>query len=71
MTDRPAVIDGHPVRAAELAADHFSLTESMLRELRARVMLRSGPPQAGLLEAGQPQDGQPQDGQPQAGQPQE
>jgi GntR family transcriptional regulator, transcriptional repressor for pyruvate dehydrogenase complex len=71
-----AVIDGHPVRAAELAADHFSLTESMLRELHARVMLRSGPPQAGqpqagLPEAGLPEDGQPEDGQPQAGQPQE
>jgi GntR family transcriptional regulator, transcriptional repressor for pyruvate dehydrogenase complex len=36
-----AVIDGNPERAAELAAEHFSLTESMLRELHARVILRS------------------------------
>jgi hypothetical protein len=28
-----------------LAAEHFSLTESMLRELHARVMLRAGTPQ--------------------------
>ncbi len=42
-----AVIEGNPDQAAELAADHFSLTESMLRELHARVMLRSG---------GQPQE---------------
>ena len=36
-----AVIDGNPELAAELAAEHFSLTESMLRELHARVILRS------------------------------
>ncbi len=36
-----AVIDGDPERAAALAAGHFSLTESMLRELHARVILRS------------------------------
>jgi GntR family transcriptional regulator, transcriptional repressor for pyruvate dehydrogenase complex len=36
-----AVIDGNPERAAELAAEHFSLTESMLRELHARVLLRA------------------------------
>jgi DNA-binding FadR family transcriptional regulator len=36
-----AVIDGNPERAAELAAGHFSLTESMLRELHARVILRA------------------------------
>jgi len=39
-----AVIDGDPERAAGLAADHFSLTESMLRELHARVHLRSRGP---------------------------
>ena len=37
-----AVIDGNPDQAAALAAEHFSLTESMLRELHARVMLRAG-----------------------------
>jgi DNA-binding FadR family transcriptional regulator len=36
-----AVIDGDPGRAAALAAEHFSLTESMLRELHARVSVRS------------------------------
>ena len=36
-----AVIDGDPERAATLAAEHFSLTESMLRELHARVILRA------------------------------
>ena len=40
-----AVIDGNPDQAASLAAEHFSLTESMLRELHARVMLRAGTPQ--------------------------
>jgi len=40
-----AVIDGNPDQAAGLAAEHFSLTESMLRELHARVMLRAGTPQ--------------------------
>jgi len=39
-----AVIDGNPERAAALAAEHFSLTESMLRELHARVILRSHGP---------------------------
>jgi len=39
-----AVIDGNPGQAAALAAEHFSLTESMLRELHARVMLRAGTP---------------------------
>ena len=39
-----AVIDGHPDQAATLAAEHFSLTESMLRGLHARVMLRAGTP---------------------------
>jgi GntR family transcriptional regulator, transcriptional repressor for pyruvate dehydrogenase complex len=39
-----AVIDGDPERAAGLAADHFSLTESMLRELHARVHLRARGP---------------------------
>ncbi|MDX6393461.1 MAG: GntR family transcriptional regulator, transcriptional repressor for pyruvate dehydrogenase complex [Streptosporangiaceae bacterium] len=47
-----AVIEGNPDQAAELAADHFSLTESMLRELHARVMLRS---------PAQPQAAQPQE----------
>jgi len=36
-----AVIDGNPELAARLAAEHFSLTESMLRELHARVLLRA------------------------------
>ena len=36
---------GNPDQAAALAAEHFSLTESMLRELHARVMLRAGTPQ--------------------------
>jgi GntR family transcriptional regulator, transcriptional repressor for pyruvate dehydrogenase complex len=37
-----AVIDGDPELAAALAAEHFSLTESVLRELHARVLLRAG-----------------------------
>jgi GntR family transcriptional regulator, transcriptional repressor for pyruvate dehydrogenase complex len=37
-----AVIAGQPGRAASLAATHFSLTEDMLRELHARIRLRSG-----------------------------
>jgi DNA-binding FadR family transcriptional regulator len=37
-----AVIVGKPDRAAELAAQHFSLTEDMLRELHARIRVRSG-----------------------------
>jgi GntR family transcriptional repressor for pyruvate dehydrogenase complex len=37
-----AVIAGDPGRAASLAARHFSLTEDMLRELHARIRLRSG-----------------------------
>jgi GntR family transcriptional repressor for pyruvate dehydrogenase complex len=36
-----AVIAGRPDRAAQLAAEHFSLTEKMLRELHARIRLRS------------------------------
>jgi GntR family transcriptional repressor for pyruvate dehydrogenase complex len=36
-----AVIAGDPALAAELAAQHFSLTEEMLRELHARIRLRS------------------------------
>jgi GntR family transcriptional repressor for pyruvate dehydrogenase complex len=37
-----AVIAGDPVRAASLAASHFSLTEDLLRELYARIRVRSG-----------------------------
>ena len=37
-----AVIEGDPARAAALAAEHFSLTEAMLRELNARVSPRGG-----------------------------
>jgi GntR family transcriptional regulator, transcriptional repressor for pyruvate dehydrogenase complex len=37
-----AVIDGDPDRAATLAVTHFSLTEGMLTELRARLHLRTG-----------------------------
>jgi GntR family transcriptional repressor for pyruvate dehydrogenase complex len=37
-----AVIAGDPARAARLAASHFSLTEDMLTELHARLLLRSG-----------------------------
>jgi GntR family transcriptional regulator, transcriptional repressor for pyruvate dehydrogenase complex len=37
-----AVIAGDPGAAASLAAAHFSLTEDMLRELHARIRLRSG-----------------------------
>ncbi len=36
-----AVIAASPDRAAQLAAEHFSLTEKMLRELHARIRLRS------------------------------
>jgi len=36
-----AIIAGRPDRAAQLAAEHFSLTEKMLRELHARIRLRS------------------------------
>jgi DNA-binding FadR family transcriptional regulator len=36
-----AVISASPDRAAQLAAEHFSLTEKMLRELHARIRLRS------------------------------
>ncbi|HEY5986656.1 MAG TPA: FCD domain-containing protein [Streptosporangiaceae bacterium] len=36
-----AVIDGDHELAAGLAAEHFSLTETMLRELHARVVLRA------------------------------
>jgi len=37
-----AVIAGDPDRAATLAAGHFSLTDRMLTELRARLHLRTG-----------------------------
>ena len=37
-----AVIAGDPAVAASLAARHFSLTEDMLRELHARIRVRSG-----------------------------
>lgn len=37
-----AVIAGDPAVAASLAARHFSLTEDMLRELHARIWVRSG-----------------------------
>jgi DNA-binding FadR family transcriptional regulator len=37
-----AVVGGDPERAASLAAGHFSLTEDMLKELHARIRLRSG-----------------------------
>ncbi len=36
-----AVIAGDSAQAAHLAAEHFSLTEEMLRELHARIRLRS------------------------------
>ncbi len=36
-----AVIAGNSAQAAHLAAEHFSLTEEMLRELHARIRLRS------------------------------
>lgn len=36
-----AVIAGDSTQAAHLAAEHFSLTEEMLRELHARIRLRS------------------------------
>ena len=42
-----AVIEGDPSRAAALAAEHFSLTEAMLRELNARVSVRGGAPATG------------------------
>ncbi|MGI9005354.1 MAG: FadR/GntR family transcriptional regulator [Streptosporangiaceae bacterium] len=37
-----AVIDGDAALAADLAAEHFSLTEGMLTELHARIRVRSG-----------------------------
>lgn len=37
-----AIIEGRPDRAAALAVEHFSLTEGMIRELHARIRLRSG-----------------------------
>ena len=37
-----AVMTGNQDRAAEIAAEHFSLTEDMLRELHARIRIRSG-----------------------------
>jgi len=36
-----AVIAGEPDAAARIAAEHFSLTEEMLRELHARIEVRS------------------------------
>lgn len=42
-----AVIDGDPAAAARVAAQHFSLTEDLLRELHARIRLRTeGEPHA-------------------------
>jgi DNA-binding GntR family transcriptional regulator len=42
-----AVITGHPATAAAVAARHFSLTEDLLRELHARIRLRTeGDPHA-------------------------
>ncbi len=37
-----AVVAGDPALAASLAARHFALTEDLLRELHARIRLRSG-----------------------------
>jgi DNA-binding FadR family transcriptional regulator len=37
-----AVIAGNADRAADIAAEHFSLTEDVLRELHARIHVRSG-----------------------------
>jgi DNA-binding FadR family transcriptional regulator len=37
-----AIIAGDPALAASLAARHFSLTEDLLRELYARIRVRSG-----------------------------
>jgi GntR family transcriptional regulator, transcriptional repressor for pyruvate dehydrogenase complex len=37
-----AVVAGDAARAAGLAAEHFSLTEDMLRELHARIRVRTG-----------------------------
>jgi len=37
-----AVVAGDPSRAAALAAGHFSLTQDVLTELRARLQLRTG-----------------------------
>ena len=51
-----AVIDGNPDQAAALAAEHFSLTESMLRELHARVMLRAGTTSQESQEPQEPQE---------------
>jgi DNA-binding FadR family transcriptional regulator len=36
-----AVIAGDSMRAAQLAAEHFALTEELLRELHARIRVRS------------------------------
>jgi GntR family transcriptional regulator, transcriptional repressor for pyruvate dehydrogenase complex len=36
-----AVIDGDPDTAARVAAQHFSLTEDLLKELHARIRLRT------------------------------
>jgi DNA-binding FadR family transcriptional regulator len=37
-----AIVAGDPALAASLAAGHFSLTEDLLRELHARIRVRSG-----------------------------
>jgi GntR family transcriptional regulator, transcriptional repressor for pyruvate dehydrogenase complex len=37
-----AVVTGDAARAAGLAAEHFSLTEDVLRELHARIRVRTG-----------------------------
>ena len=37
-----AIVTGDPALAAGLAAGHFSLTEDLLRELHARIRVRSG-----------------------------
>ena len=36
-----AVIAGEPDAAARIAAEHFSMTEDMLRDLHARIKVRS------------------------------
>jgi len=42
-----AVIAGDPDAAARVAAEHFSMTEEMLRDLHSRIRLRSeGEPDA-------------------------
>jgi DNA-binding FadR family transcriptional regulator len=41
-----AVISGEPERAAELAAEHFKLTEETLRALHARIAAELPPSQS-------------------------